>query len=126
MLISKSACCSCYCSPTDSSDCFSVDGYMQPKAFISTQGPLPATIPDFWRMIWSEKTVVIVMTTRTVERCRQKCGQYWPLDEGTEEEYGCIKVRNDGTEVSSDYVVSKLLVTDTKVSVDLCLPHPYT
>lgn len=94
---------------------------MQKKAFISTQGPLPKTMPDFWRMVWSEKTVVIVMTTRTVERCRQKCGQYWPLEENSEEEYGDMKVRNMGLDVSPDYVITRLSISDAKVSC-CCLP----
>lgn len=41
-----------------------VDGYKQKNAFISTQGPLPKTCGDFWRMIWEQQTLVIVMTTR--------------------------------------------------------------
>ena len=93
----------------------SVDGYMQKRAFISTQGPLPRTIPDFWSMVWMEKSVVIVMTTRTVERCRQKCGQYWPLEEQSEEEYGDFRVRNLGLEVCPDYVMTRLSVTYAKV-----------
>ena len=94
---------------------------MQKKAFISTQGPLAKTIPDFWRMVWLEKTVVIVMTTRTVERCRQKCAQYWPLEEQMEEDYGSIHVRNLGLEVSPDYVITRLLVTDAKVGIPVSL-----
>lgn len=41
-----------------------VDGYKQKNAFISTQGPLPKTCNDFWRMVWEQQTLVIVMTTR--------------------------------------------------------------
>ena len=46
------------------------------------QGPLPRTFSDTWQMVWELRVVVIVMTTRTVERHRTKCGQYWPELEG--------------------------------------------
>ena len=38
-----------------------------PRAFISTQGPLCETTPDFWRMIWEQRTSVIVMVTELEE-----------------------------------------------------------
>jgi len=37
------------------------------KEYIASQGCLPATIADFWRMIWQEKTMMIVMVTDLVE-----------------------------------------------------------
>ena len=59
-----------------------VDGYKQPSAFIFTQGPLPKTFGDFWQMVWEQKVLVIVMTTKAVEKHKTKCGQYWPDDVG--------------------------------------------
>ena len=35
--------------------------------YIATQGCLPATISDFWRMIWQERTKIIVMVTELIE-----------------------------------------------------------
>ena len=32
---------------------------VQPKAYIVTQGPTEATMPDFWRMAWQEKASCI-------------------------------------------------------------------
>lgn len=55
-----------------------IDGYERPKAYIATQGPLPETFSDFWRMVWQERTAIIVMLTRLEERARTKCDQYWP------------------------------------------------
>uniref|UniRef100_A0A0K0D0C1 protein-tyrosine-phosphatase n=1 Tax=Angiostrongylus cantonensis TaxID=6313 RepID=A0A0K0D0C1_ANGCA len=48
------------------------------REYISTQGCLPNTLLDFWRMVWQENTRVIVMTTREMERSRSKCHVYWP------------------------------------------------
>ena len=60
-----------------------VDGYRQPSAFIFTQGPLPKTFGDFWQMVWEQKVLVVVMTTKAIEKHKTKCGQYWPDDVGS-------------------------------------------
>jgi len=47
-----------------------VDGYRRSGAYIATQGPLPETFADFWRMVWEQRTNAIVMMTRLEERNR--------------------------------------------------------
>lgn len=49
------------------------------RKYISTQGCLPETVSDFWNMVWQQKTEIIVMLTREVERGKAKCVRYWPL-----------------------------------------------
>ncbi|XP_035210357.1 tyrosine-protein phosphatase non-receptor type 9-like, partial [Stegodyphus dumicola] len=91
-----------------------VDGYKQKNAFISSQGPLPKTFPDFWRMIWEQETQVIVMTTKTVERGRVKCGQYWPAEESITQEFGDFDVYNGGIEHFADFTITNLVLTNKK------------
>uniref|UniRef100_A0A0R3QYH6 Protein-tyrosine phosphatase n=1 Tax=Brugia timori TaxID=42155 RepID=A0A0R3QYH6_9BILA len=50
--------------------------------FICTQGPLNQTCGDFWRMVWQENVELIIMLCRTLEENRNKCAQYWPLNQG--------------------------------------------
>ncbi|XP_050990002.1 receptor-type tyrosine-protein phosphatase F isoform X8 [Labeo rohita] len=67
-----------------------IDGYRKQNAYIATQGPLPETLSDFWRMVWEQRASTIVMMTRLEEKSRVKCDQYWPV-RGTET-YGMIQV----------------------------------
>ncbi|XP_067353340.1 protein tyrosine phosphatase receptor type Db isoform X15 [Channa argus] len=75
-----------------------IDGYRRQNAYIATQGSLPETFGDFWRMVWEQHTANIIMMTKLEEKSRMpsyffskvKCDQYWPT-RGTET-YGLIQV----------------------------------
>ncbi|XP_055079619.1 protein tyrosine phosphatase receptor type Db isoform X1 [Periophthalmus magnuspinnatus] len=67
-----------------------IDGYRRQNAYIATQGPLPESFGDFWRMVWEQHTANIIMMTKLEEKSRVKCDQYWPT-RGTET-YGLIQV----------------------------------
>lgn len=65
----------------DSSDYINanyIPGYTYGKEFIASQGPLPGTANDFWRMIWEQSVSIIVMLTKCSENNMDKCEHYWP------------------------------------------------
>ncbi|XP_068453385.1 tyrosine-protein phosphatase non-receptor type 11b isoform X2 [Clinocottus analis] len=80
------------------------------KVFIATQGCLQNTVVDFWKMVYQENTHVIVMTTKEIERGRNKCVRYWPDLNGTKE-FGKLLVRNVDERPAQDYILRKLEVT---------------
>lgn len=47
-----------------------IDGYRKQNAYIATQGSLPETFGEFWRMIWEQRSAIIVMMTKLEERSR--------------------------------------------------------
>ncbi|RMC09884.1 hypothetical protein DUI87_12670 [Hirundo rustica rustica] len=78
-----------------------VSGYLCPNEFIATQGPLPGTVGDFWRMVWETRTKTLVMLTQCFEKGRIRCHQYWPED-------------NKPVTVFGDIVITKLM-EDTQI-----------
>ncbi|XP_078525688.1 receptor-type tyrosine-protein phosphatase S isoform X1 [Lissotriton helveticus] len=67
-----------------------IDGYRKQNAYMATQGSLPETFGDFWRMVWEQRSATVVMMTKLEEKSRIKCDQYWP-SRGAET-YGMIQV----------------------------------
>ncbi|XP_053319657.1 receptor-type tyrosine-protein phosphatase S isoform X8 [Spea bombifrons] len=67
-----------------------IDGYRKQNAYIATQGALPESFGDFWRMVWEQRSATVVMMTKLEEKSRIKCDQYWP-SRGAET-YGMIQV----------------------------------
>jgi protein tyrosine phosphatase len=63
-----------------------VDSWCAPKRYIATQGPLPNTFADFWRMVWEHEVAVILMLTREIESGVVKCARYWPEPDDDEDD----------------------------------------
>ncbi|EZA61645.1 tyrosine-protein phosphatase corkscrew isoform X2 [Ooceraea biroi] len=84
------------------------------KYYVATQGCLPNTVQDFWHMVYQENTRVIVMTTKEIERGKNKCARYWP-EEGETAEYGNEwKVRAVTRTSTADYTLREFLLQGTK------------
>ncbi|XP_071497864.1 putative receptor-type tyrosine-protein phosphatase mosPTP-1 [Diadema antillarum] len=86
-----------------------IDGFNRQKAYIATQGPLKSTFDDFWRLVWEQKSVVIVMITKLEERGRRKCDRYWPA-KGTPERYNEIEVTLETKEKFASYTLRTFLL----------------
>ncbi|XP_060084479.1 tyrosine-protein phosphatase 10D-like [Ylistrum balloti] len=69
-----------------------IPGYNSPREYIASQGPIPSTIDDFWRMIWEQQVSICVMLTLCKEDGRIKCEQYWPTERNEPKQYGDIVV----------------------------------
>ncbi|XP_050991467.1 phosphatidylinositol phosphatase PTPRQ [Labeo rohita] len=87
-----------------------VSGYLCPNEFIATQGPLPSTVADFWRMIWETGTKTIVMLTQCFEKGRIRCHQYWPEDNKPVTVFADIIITKLTEDVHPDWTVRALRV----------------
>lgn len=83
-----------------------IPGYRHNKEYIATQGPLPETRNDFWKMVLQQKSPIIVMLTQCNERRRVKCDHYWPF---TDEPvmYGEISVEMMSESESPEWTIRK-------------------
>ncbi|XP_005097496.2 tyrosine-protein phosphatase 10D [Aplysia californica] len=73
-----------------------IEGYNSVREYIAAQGPMPSTVPDFWRMVWEQKCKVIVMLSDLTEGGKQKVTMYWPenLNESIQYEDVVVEMTN--------------------------------
>uniref|UniRef100_A0A3Q1EFF4 protein-tyrosine-phosphatase n=1 Tax=Acanthochromis polyacanthus TaxID=80966 RepID=A0A3Q1EFF4_9TELE len=92
-----------------------VPGGGSERDFICTQGPLPNTMADFWRMVWEQNVRIIVMVTALRHKDIVLCDKYWPLEPGT--------VYHGRESLWSDY--SKVFVFQRDCPTDRIITHYY-
>ncbi|CAH3121789.1 unnamed protein product, partial [Porites lobata] len=80
------------------------------KRYIAAQGCLPTTVEDFWKMAFQENSRIIVMTTKEVERGRNKCTRYWP-DPNTTKDVGPYHVRYMKETEYTEYMLREFELT---------------
>lgn len=88
-----------------------IKGVLDSRAYIATQGPLPNTVLDFWRMLWEYNVQVIVMACREFEMGRKKCERYWP--ESKDDVFVCepFTIYYESDENKGEYLTRTLKVT---------------
>ncbi|XP_024144112.1 tyrosine-protein phosphatase non-receptor type 12 isoform X2 [Oryzias melastigma] len=87
-----------------------IKGMDGPKAYIATQGPLPNTVIDFWRMNWEYNVAVIVMACREFEMGRKKCERYFPLPGEESMSFGPFRISCESEQARTDYFIRTLVV----------------
>ncbi|XP_066489466.1 phosphatidylinositol phosphatase PTPRQ [Tiliqua scincoides] len=87
-----------------------VSGYLCPNEFIATQGPLPGTVGDFWRMVWETRAKTLVMLSQCFEKGRIRCHQYWPEDNIPVTVFGDIVITKLVEDVQIDWTVRDLKI----------------
>ena len=72
------------------------------------------TISDFWRMVWKERSPIIVMITKLKERNKSKCELYLPVLSASR--YGNLTVRVEKIEQREGFQLRTLTVASAEDS----------
>uniref|UniRef100_A0A3B3V4H2 protein-tyrosine-phosphatase n=1 Tax=Poecilia latipinna TaxID=48699 RepID=A0A3B3V4H2_9TELE len=92
------------------------------REYIATQGPLPGTKDDFWRMVWEHGVHNVVMVTQCVEKGRVKCDQYWPADKEPLY-YGDLVIQMLSESVLPEWTIREFKIISVQFSNDFLYPR---
>ncbi|XP_055002455.1 receptor-type tyrosine-protein phosphatase H [Sorex araneus] len=90
-----------------------IPGLKKAQEFIATQGPLPHTVGDFWRLVWEQQSHILVMLTNCMESGRVKCEHYWPLDDKPCT-HGHLQVTLEHEDVKENWTIRTLILRHTQ------------
>lgn len=89
-----------------------ITDYNRQRCYIASQGPMPHTVNDFWKMIWHYKVKVVIMACKQIELGKPRCQRYWPLGMGGEETFGDIVINLlCETKVAPNMMLRDLVIT---------------
>ncbi|XP_035994689.1 receptor-type tyrosine-protein phosphatase beta isoform X2 [Fundulus heteroclitus] len=101
-----------------------VPGGGSERDFICTQGPLPNTVADFWRMVWEQNVRVIVMVTALRQKSTIMCDKYWSVEEGTVY-HGLFQVTTVTRKQGPDYFITTINLRQRDFPNDRIITHYY-
>eukprot|EP00111_Clytia_hemisphaerica_P023294 TCONS_00068552-protein len=87
-----------------------IKDHVKKVCYIASQGPMPQTVVEFWRMIWGYQVKLIIMACREIEMGKARCQRYWPSK--SEEVYGDVSVTLlKETSVAKNVILRELCAT---------------
>ncbi|XP_076468878.1 uncharacterized protein LOC143299506 isoform X2 [Babylonia areolata] len=85
-----------------------IDDVNGEMGYIASQGPMPHTVNDFWRMLWEYNIEIVFMACKLKEDGRPKCEKYW-ADNGENATFGDITVYTESEEEIQEHFVRRQL-----------------
>ena len=99
--------------------CVYIQSYNQHNAYIATQGPLPNTVNDLWRMLLEFNSKIVVTLCHITEESEEVCHPFWPSQKNDTLHFGGIAVTLLSTTNYENFDVHKLQIHNDKVRVTL-------
>mgnify|MGYP001451476625 CR=1 FL=1 len=83
-----------------------IKGASGSNAYIASQGPLPNTVNDWWRLVVEKEVQVIVMACNEQEGGKHKCEGYWSDEDTPSRQFGKYSVNLlKSREICPDFLV---------------------
>ena len=98
-----------------------VDGFNLKRKFIATELPTPATVNDFWTMVWQENTHVIVMLNGT-EESQFNVYPYFYSD-ANDAIFGNFIIKVKEINLEYDYIETVISMTEMQTGKSRIITH---
>ncbi|XP_033917875.1 tyrosine-protein phosphatase non-receptor type 20 [Melopsittacus undulatus] len=91
--------------------------------YITTQGPLPSTVADFWQMVWESESDVIAMMTKEVELGQIKSHRYWPEPPHDSIDLANFHLRLDDYQILEYFIIRTIEIINKQTEEKRIISH---